>query len=159
MKRFFTVLIVLILVLGIVCLAGSLLLSYLFAPKDPILNSLPDYTSREFYTCGGFQDTTDYAKYTYEVSESVFTHSSYFLKVTEENIPTLHTYLDNFENWTRTCSDFPLEAYDFHRSQIQEGDYFYILNRYPEPGAEFESYNIYYFDLDAQTLYYFHNNI
>ena len=159
MKRFFTILFVLILVFSVSLLALSLLFSYLFAPQDPILNSLPDYTTKEFYTCGGFQDTTDYAKYTYDVSESVFTHSSYFLKVTEENIPKISTYLDNFENWTRTCSDFPLESYDFDRSQIQEGDYFYILNRYEDPSAEFDSYNIYYFDRDARILYYFHNNI
>lgn len=159
MKRVVAVLLILLLATGLALLIFPLVMSVLFAPKDPILNSLPDYTHKEFYTCGGFQDYTDYAKYTYEVSESVFTHSSYFLKVTEENIPKINAYLDNFENWTRTCSDFPLEAYDFDRSQVQTGDYFYILNRYEEPAAEFDNYNLYYFDMDTGILYYFHNNI
>lgn len=159
MKRFFTILLTVILTLCIAITALTVLLSYLFAPKDSILNSLPDYIEKEFYTCGGFQDYTDYAKYTYQISETPLIHSPYFLRVTDENIPKLLTYIENFESWVESCSDFPAEEYDFDKSMIQEGDYFYILNRYNDPEAEFDNYNVYYFDLDAQILYYFHNNI
>lgn len=136
-----------------------LMFSFLFAPKDSILASLPDYETKAFYSCNGFQDTTDYAKYTYRVSESVFTHSPYFRRVTEEDIPKILSYIEDFEDWTETCSDFPRESYDFDISAIEEGDYFYILNRYEEPGEEYWNYNVYYFDLESQILYYFHNNI
>ena len=135
------------------------LLSPLFAPKDSVLSSLPDYESKEFYSCNGFQDTTDYAKYTYRVSESIFTNSPYFRKVTREDIPRLLSYIENFEGWTESCSDFPRENYDFDPATVAPGDYFYILNRYEEPDREFWDYNVYYFDPETQTLYYFHNNI
>lgn len=159
MKRLIIILISALAALGFAVLFLSLLLSPLFAPQDSIIASLPDYESKEFYSCNGFQDTTDYAKYTYRVSESAFTHSPYFRKVTEADIPKILSYIENFEGWVETCSDFPAESYDFDSSGIEGGDYFYILNRYDEPGKEYWNYNVYYFDLDAQILYYFHNNI
>ena len=159
MKTALKILAALFLLLLFLFLILPLLLSFLFAPKDSILESLPDYETREFYTCGGFQDYTDYAKYTYRVSESVFTHSPYFRKVTAEDIPEILSYIENFEGWVEACSDFPKESYNFDHATVAEGDYFYILNRYEDPGEEFWNYNVYYFDLETQTLYYFHNNI
>ena len=159
MKKALLVVLSLVFAVPVLVITAALLFSVLFAPKDPILASLPDYLTKEFYTCGGFQDSTDYAKYTYEVSESVFIHSPYFLRVSSVGTERFLTYLDNFENWVDTCEDFPAESYDFDRSVISENDYFYILNRYEEPEMEFYSYNLYFFDLESQTLYYFHNNI
>ena len=159
MKKAIRILITLAVALPVLVLILSLLASVVFAPKDPILASLPDYSSREYYTCGGFQDSTDYAKYTYEVSESVFIHSPYFLRVSAVGADKFLTYLENFEGWVDICEDFPAESYDFDRSIISGNDYFYILNRYEEPEMEFDSYNLYFFDLESQTLYYFHNNI
>lgn len=138
---------------------SAIFISFLFAPKDSILASLPDYTSKEYYSCGGFQDTTDYAKYTYGVSESVFTHSPYFLQVNSAGTDKLMTYIENFENWISVCEDFPTERYDFDPAVITKYDYFYILNRYDDPEKEFDNYNIYFFDLESQILYFFHNNI
>lgn len=159
MKKLFKILAVIVFLFLLIFLVLPLMLSAFFAPKDSILASLPEYETKEFYSCNGFQDYTDYAKYTYQVSESVFTHSPYFRKVNEEDIPKLLSYIENFEGWVETCSDFPRESYDFDHSLIEVGDYFYILNRYEEPGKEFWNYNVYYFDFETQILYYFHNNI
>lgn len=159
MKKLLKILAVIVFLFLLIFLVLPLMLSSFFAPKDSILASLPEYEAKEFYSCNGFQDHTDYAKYTYQVSESVFTHSSYFRKVNEADIPKVFGYIENFEGWVESCSDFPGESYDFDPSLIEMGDYFYILNRYEEPGKEFWNYNVYYFDLESQILYYFHNNI
>lgn len=159
MKRFFPVLLMALLIASLFFVGLICLLSLFFAPADPILDSLPDYESKEYYTNGGFQDFTDYGKYTYRIYETELMENPYFQQATEEDILNIHAYLDNFENWVEIDSGFPKEAYDFDRAQIQPGDYFCILNRYEEPEKEFWSYNIYYFDLDAGILYYFHNNI
>ena len=159
MKKLLKILAIIFFLFLLLFLILPLIFSVLFAPKDPILASLPDYESKEFYSCNGFQDTTDYAKYTYRVSESVFTHSAYFRRVTQADIPRIRSYIEDFEGWVEICSDFPRESYDFDKASVSEGDYFYILNRYEEPGKEFWSYNVYYFDPDTQILYYFHNNI
>jgi len=159
MKRFFPVVLIVLLILAMVLIGSVWLLSLLFAPKDSILASLPDYESREYYTSGGFQDFTDYGKYTYRIYETELMANPYFQQVTEEDLPKIHSYLDDFENWVAISSDFPQDAYDFDRSQVQPGDYCYILNRYEEPEKKFWHYDLYYFDLDAGILYYFHSNI
>lgn len=148
-----------VLALCVVVVGLTLLFSYLFAPQDAIVNSLPDYETKEYYTSGGFQDYTDYAKYTYRIYETVLMQNPYFLPVTDEDIPEILSYIENFEGWVEICEDFPSEHYDFDKSILVEGDYYYILSEYEEPGKEFWNYDVYYFDLDAQVLYYFHNNI
>lgn len=158
MKRFFATAVTVLLVLIISFTLLSLLITSLFTSKDPILASLPAYSHKEYYTCGGFQDYTDYAKYTYRITVTDFTQNPYFLRVTEKNIPKILSYIEDFEKWVE-CEDFPTEAYDFDPSMVKEGDYFYILNKYDDPDKEFYNYNVYYFNLDTQVLYYFHNNI
>ena len=159
MKRFFPVVLI-SLILASMILVGILgLSSLLFAPKDAVLASLPNYEAKEYYTNGGFQDFTDYGKYTYRIYETELMESPYFLPVTEEVIPRIHSYLDNFENWVQIDTEFPKEAYDFDRIQVKSGDYFCILNRYEEPEKEFWHYDLYYFDLSQGILYYFHSNI
>ena len=159
MKRFFPVVLIVLFILTMVLVGGVWLLSLLFAPKDAILESLPDYEAKEYYTSGGFQDFTDYAKYTYTIYETELMENPYFQQVTEEALPKIHSYLDNFENRVAISSDFPQDAYDFDRSQIGPGDYYCILNRYEEPEKEFWHYDLYYFDPEAGILYYFHSNI
>ena len=58
--------------------------------------------------------------------------------------------------WVREEPD--VEAgYDFDISEIEEGDYFYIET--DEFYDEFGCYDVYYFDMETEILYYFHNNI
>ena len=159
MKRFFPVFLIILLLVASVTVGTVTLFSLLFAPKDSIIQSLPDYESKEFYSSGGFQDYTDYSKYTYRIYETELRNNPYFLQVTEADIPEILSYIENFEGWAEISSDFPQEAYDFDASQITAGDYFYILTRYEEPEKMFWNYNVYYFDLSAGILYYFHNNI
>ena len=159
MKRFFPVLLIVVLILAIAMTGTVWLFSLLFTPRDAILESLPAYESAVVYTSGEFQDYTDYGKYTYRISEQELTNSPYFQQVDEANLPRLLTYLEDYENWVAVISGDVPEHYDFDTASIETGDYFYILNRYEEPDREFYNYNIYYFDLDAQILYYFHNNI
>lgn len=50
-----------------------------------------------------------------------------------------------------------IDGYDFDVSCITEDDYLYICDDpgYPELGC----YDVYFFDMETLTLYYFHNNL
>lgn len=134
---------------------------------DPVIASLPPYRSKTFYTSGGFQDYTDYAKYTYflPVTERMLENNGYFEKVAEENIAEILAHIDDFSGWVRICGGELLENYDFVPSAIEEGDYFYIKSKYGQPIGQssayekFDHYTLYYFDIESQILYCFHNNI
>ena len=130
------------------------------APKDEVLASLGKYTSKQYYTDGGFQDYTDYAKYTFDSVD--FSNNSYFTSLTEDSKADLTAHIDNFEGWIQTIQNTNPEnevvlQYDFDRSVISDADYLYI---YDNPAySEFGCYTVYYFDTETNTLYYFHNNL
>lgn len=134
---------------------------------DPVIASLPPYRSKAFYTSGGFQDYTDYAKYTFwlPVTERTLEKTGYFEKITGEDATEILAHVDNFHGWVLICGGELLENYDFDPAIVEEGDYFYIESKFGQPIGQssaygkFDSYDLYYFDLDAQTLYFFHNNI
>ncbi len=131
---------------------------------DPVLASLPKYENREFYTSGGFQDFTDYAKYTYKsVTAKRLSASWYFDEVTENDTKEILSYINNFEKFVHEDEGIE-EYYDFNKSIISAGDYFYIKNKVGESVGsityeKFDWYNLYYFDIEGQILYYFHNDI
>ena len=133
--------------------------------NDPVMACLPDYKSKRLCETGGFQDYTDYNRYFYEsVTEQAFTSSAYFKPVKEEDIINILMYIEDFENWVEVIGKELKEQYDFDKSYVAEGDFFYIKTKYGEqidltPPERFYSYTLYYFDMDTQTLYYFHNNI
>ena len=78
-------------------------------------------------------------------------------------------YIDNFENWvnvTREGDDDNalVVNYHFSRADIDESDYLYIYDREGKPigdvaYSKYDYYNVYFFDSQTTTLYYFHNNI
>ncbi len=146
-----------ILVLG--CVLMYVFLIQPMIPKDPVLEALPQYETREFYTSGGFQDFTDYAKYTFGEKPLALEEHPCLRPVTRGDIPEIQAYLDNFEEDVEACQDFPQESYDFDRDWLTEGDYFYLYSRYEEPEKKFWNFNVYYFRRENQTLYYFHSNI
>ena len=158
MKQLFHFLFVLVIVLCATVLV-LIALSTLLAPKDPVLDALPRWESKEFYTSGGFQDSTDYAKYTYRIGKDQLEETGVLHPVKEDNIPDILAYVGNFEKWVRTCDDFPKDDYDFDKSRIGVGDYFFILNQFEESEKAFWNYNLYYFDVDAGILHYCHNTI
>lgn len=133
--------------------------------QDPVIKSLPKYNSKFFYTSGGFQDYTDYAKYCYEsITVQNLEESGYFTATTAEDVDEVLLYIENFEHWVETIGEELKDNYDFDKSVVSEGDFLYIVTKDGEPIGQgtygkFDDYSVYYFDLDAQILYYFHNNI
>lgn len=159
MKRLFQLAAAMLLSLVAAMTIMILLMTVIFSSEDSVLDSLPKYEKKEFYSSGGFQDFTDYAKYTYRVTESELAECESLRLVTEEDIPMILEYVESFESAIEVSQDFPREAYDFDKSLILAGDYFYIYNHYDEPEKAFWFYKLYYFDLDAGICYYFRFNI
>ena len=159
MKRLFKAIAAIILSLVAAALVMVLVMAVIFRPKDSVLDSLPKYEKKEFYSSGGFQDFTDYAKYTYRITELELEECESLHPVTEEDIPDILEYVEFFENVIEGSRDFPAESYDFDKSKISAGDCFFIYNRYEEPEKAFWFFKLYYFDLDTGTLYYFRFNI
>ena len=151
--------VVLIMLAGVILL-GSLCLGFiLIIPGDPVLESLPKYSAKTYYSSGGFQDTTDYAKYTYHISEEDLQNNEYLLPVESTDVPQIIAYIEDFEEWVLVSQEFPSDSYDFDKEIVSIGDYFYIFNQYQEADKAFWNYDLYYFDLETLTLYYFHSNI
>lgn len=150
MKKWLTV----ILCALLVCAGGC------SAAADEVLDSLGKYQSEVYYSNGGFQDFTDYAKYSYD---AVNLHDNpYFDKLSAESKERLVEHIEDFEDWIEAIKDSNPESevvagYDFDLSLISEADYVYIYDDpdYPELG----NYDVYFFDAETMTLYYFHNNI
>lgn len=69
---------------GLIYLTFTLLI-----PEDIVLESLPKYSEKEYYSSGGFQDTTDYAKYTYLISEEDLQNNEYLLPVESTDLPQI----------------------------------------------------------------------
>lgn len=130
--------------------------------QNPVIASLPAYQSKEFYTSGGSQDFTDYAKYVYAVDITPsLANSQYFQEATPADLAEIVLYLENFEQWVETIGRELKQNYDFDKSLLTPGDYFYLDSKYASESAykKFYSYNIYFYDTDTGILYYFHNNI
>ena len=129
--------------------------------EDKVLQSMGSYNSKEFYSNGTFQDYTDYAKYYYDTID--FDGNNYLSKVKKSDILKLYSYVDNFEKWIQAINDNSDELvinYDFNRSIIGTEDYYYIFDRMNEKLYEkYDYYDVYFFDSQTSTLYYFHNNI
>ena len=95
--------------------------------------------------------------------------SEYFKPVTAESKTELLGYIDEFEQVIDSLRDGDEGAdlvnnYRFSRADIDESDYLYIYDREGKPigdGAysKYDYYNVYVFDSQTTTLYYFHNNI
>lgn len=152
--------VVFLLICSCLIFVGLIYLTFtLLIPEDIILESLPKYSEKEYYSSGGFQDTTDYAKYTYLISEEDLQNNEYLLPVKSTDVPQIIAYIEDFEELLSVSHDFPSESYDFDKAIVSAGDYFYVSNRYQEPEKAFWNYDLYYFDLESLTLYYFHSNI
>lgn len=132
---------------------------------DPVIESLPEYKSKMFYTYGEFQDYTDYAEYIYDsITARDFETSEYFNATTAEDVEEILLHIENFEGWVEKADGELKENYDFDKTIVSEGDFFYIETKAGKPIGQgtygkFDSYTVYYFDIDTQILYYFHSNI
>lgn len=118
-------------------------------------------------SCAGFGDSTDFGIYTFPGASPG--ESEYFKPVTAESKTELLGYIDEFEKVIDSLRDGDEGAdlvnnYRFSRDDIDESDYLYIYDREGKPigdGAylKYDYYNVYFFDSQTTTLYYFHNNI
>lgn len=135
------------------------------APQDKVAVSLGAYKNRVFFTSGGFQDFTDYAKYTYSTPK--LSGNAYLKQIRETDLAAIHTHLDDFEGWIETIrsSDASNEVvvhYDFDRKIIDTEDYIYIDSEehtWSDGHTSLVKYSIYFFDVQTYVLYYFHSNI
>ena len=158
-------LILLEIILGICLLVSMMFFGFLYSHQKSVISSLPDYESKLFYTIDGFQDYTDYAKYIYDnITIQDLKSSEYFTMTTANDVEEILLHIDDFEGWVEACGGELKENYDFDKSIVSEGDFFYIETKEGESIGQrtyrkFENYDVYYFDVDAQILYYFHNNI
>ena len=155
-------------ILAVLCLCIFIFQSCV-APEDKVLNSIEKYKDHEFYSEGAFQDFTDYAKYYYDSVD--FTDNKYFSKIQQSDIDNLNEHLDDFEAWIDTYREGDASReivvnYDFDRSLIDFEDYLHIYSETSthtwDDGTTttfFINYDIYFFDTQTNTLYYFHNNI
>ena len=144
-----------------------LVLIYIFSscttPKDEVLNSIGRYESEMFYTSGGFQDFTDYAKYQYESID--LKDNEYFVAMTDEDIEEFNQYIDNFQSWVtvhenNNATNELAVNYDFDRSIVDPDDYCYIYTKADETlSRRFDNYDVYFLDFQTNIVYYFHNNI
>ena len=147
------------------CVVLLLSISSCAVPEDKVITSLGEYEKKEFFTSGGVQDYTDYAKYFF-ISDNVV-DNKYLNKIQEADFDIINTYLDDFEGWIETIKNSEPASevvvnYDFDREIIDTEDYFYIdseKHTWSDGHTSLVMYNIYLFDSQTQVLYYFHNNI
>ena len=124
-----------------------------------------EYNDYVFYSEGGFQDYTDYAKY-YYTSVSI-EENEYLKKIQESDFAEIDKHLNDFENWIKIFKDKDdslalVVKYDFNRNIIDVEDYIYIRSEehtWDDGFTSLVSYDVYFFDTQTLTLYYFHNNI
>lgn len=132
-----------------------------------VIASLGRAMSVQRYSVSGFGDSTDYGIYTFPGAKPE--DSEYFKPVTAESKNELLGYIDEFEQVIDSLRDGDEGAdlvnnYRFSRDDIDESDYLYISDRDGEAIGEgvyskYNSYNVYFFDSQTTTLYYFRNNI
>ena len=152
-------------VVVLVCFLFLLSITSCAVPEDKVIASLGEYEKKEFFTSGGFQDYTDYAKYYFNSANAK--ENQYLNKIQDADFAIINTHLDDFEGWIETIrnSDPSSEVvvnYDFDREIIDTEDCFYIDSEehtWSDGHTSLVKYNIYLFDTQTQVLYYFHNNI
>ena len=135
------------------------------APEDPVIASLGEYDTSAFYSDGEFQDYTFYGKYDYSYAK--IRSNDYFAKIESSDLPVIREHLDDFGGWVELIGeDAPSSElvvnYDFNPAIIDTEDYFYIESEkhtWSSGQASLVNYDLYFFDAQTLSLYYFHNNI
>lgn len=152
----------------------KILSGYSVTVTDPVIQSLPSYKDCVKYTEGEFQDYTDYYIYHYEDIALSELESNQYLNPVGEHMSSILPYIEDYEKWIEMYRENdalyrpfqePRELpayYDFDKSIIDESDFFYIENENEnsaEAWIKYSNYDLYFFDVQSNTLYYFHNNI
>ena len=150
MKKFIITSVALILV----AVASFCIYDAMFYNAWPELKELPGFRSKEIYSVENFTDCTYYAKFTYRnVSDEDLKSAESFKKTDKEKMDEILNYITEYKSFINNIKgmDEVKNAYDFDKSVINEGDYYYAIKNG-------EGFNIalYYFDIESQILYYFH---
>ena len=144
------------------CLILSLVLCLSACDYDKApVKSLGKYDSCQRYDDGAFQDISLYA--IYKFSSAQLENNRYFTPVSNSGIEELEEYLSWFERFINFDSpQNKLEKnYKFDHNLIDCEDYYYIYDKMGEPIGEsfyeqFDNFDIYFFDYQTMTLYFFH---
>ena len=131
---------------------------------DFVIRSLPTYVHKEFYKEGGFQDFTDYGIYTFDSFDGTkLEENVYFEKIMDVRV--VLPYIENFESWLTEGTELA-ENYHFDKAWLDESDYLFVdteegntIGNSDRTYGKFDNYDVYFFDTNTWTLYYFHNNI
>ena len=162
-------LVIALIVLVSVAVTSFCIYDAMFYNAWPELKELPRFKSKEIYSVENFTDCTYYAKFTYKnVSvEDLKKAVESFEKVTEDNAEKIMNSISEYESFISNINgmDEVRNAYDFDKSVVNDGDYYYTESGegfYQDEDGNFTDtgfITLYYFDIESQILYYFHNCI
>lgn len=153
----------------LVMMIVAIIMSTNYEPKgNEVLDSLGKYEYREFYSDNGFMDFMEYGKYYYSSVNT--SENAYFKKISESNVEKLNILIDEFEQWLSCYNEDSCDLvvkYDFKRDLIDNEDYVYYETKYEKVGYNSEGemffscevLEVYYLDIQTNTVYYFHNKI
>lgn len=140
--------------------------------EDKVIATLPTYETRQFYTSGGFQDYTDYGIYTFDqITQEDVSLNDYFWIISDHNWEFIVSLMDDYEGWVQLTQENEPDSslaknYNFDRSCMNRGDYICIMgkdesrfNDAVDVTELYQYYDIYFFDVESMTLYFFHNNV
>ncbi len=127
---------------------------------EKVISSLGQYTEKTFYESDGWQDFTYFGIFHFNTVD--IAENTYFSPITAADIDRINDFLDDYESWIQVerQNDPGHELvvnYAFDRSLIDTADYFYINLKYPDKPKY--NYDIYFLDMQTNTLYFFHSNI
>lgn len=147
-------------VITVVLVVLLMLLFWAQTDRNQVLRTVGNYTEQCFYSHGEFQDYTYFGVYLCPAAE--MSQNPIFSPVSDADIDTIGSFIDNFEEWVEVfksndSEDELVRNYAFDRSIIDDSDYFYIDENKDYP--KFGCYDVWLFDTQTDTLYYFHNNI
>lgn len=155
-KKFIFLLVIIVLIVIIVVLIN--IPKKLFY-NDSVIMSLPDYNKNDCYFYDESPHYTDYCKFYYNSNiEKSIKENEKFIKIDTSNINDALEYFDSYSKMVKE-TDF-YQKYDFDISQISVNDYIYIVDKSFDNDSlkKFDYYNVYYYDISKNIVYYIHNN-
>ena len=177
-KKYIIWAIVAVVLLAAVIITAVVLINKKNAPfKNKVADSLPGYESAVMYRNSGDAELIKYGKYTYKnVTDEILSKNEYLKKIdlstlNISDMEALTSATEQFDLMLGTLDDASAESvaditanFDFDLGSIGAPNYFYVetvtgdkTDETPSPETCDKIY-IYYFDVEAQTLYYFYVN-